>query len=321
MDVTTIDILPQGFTVRSPAMEDLRAVYALILASDLADFGEPDYSEHKLSTEWRSIDLESDAWVVLAPDGEFAGYASALHRNHIRVEVEAYVHPEYVGKGIGTYLVRLTEARASEHVSLAPSGSRVLVRNAIKGANRAAFRLLEQEGYAPVRHFERMAIELEQAPLEPEWPAGMTVRPCASERDKRTVFQVVDEAFRDLWDYVPSTFEDWERRRKGEGFDPSLWSLAFHEDEIAGVAVCTHLSQELGWVEELAVRRAWRKRGVGMALLLAAFGEYYRRGRHKVALGVDSESLTGAKRLYERAGMHADRRCAVYQKELRPGTQ
>jgi mycothiol synthase len=37
-----------------------------------------------------------------------------------------------------------------------------------------------------------------------------------------------------------------------------------------------------------------------------------------VALGVDSESLTGATRLYERAGMRVERLYSVYRKELRP---
>jgi ribosomal protein S18 acetylase RimI-like enzyme len=58
-----------------------------------------------------------------------------------------------------------------------------------------------------------------------------------------------------------------------------------------------------------------------MALLLHSFGEFYRRGIHKVALGVDAQSLTGATRLYERAGMHIVRQYARYEKELRPGVE
>jgi hypothetical protein len=58
---------------------------------------------------------------------------------------------------------------------------------------------------------------------------------------------------------------------------------------------------------------------VGLALLHHSFGEFYRRGRPTIALGVDAQSLTGATRLYERAGMHAQRRYAMHRKELRPG--
>jgi ribosomal protein S18 acetylase RimI-like enzyme len=69
------------------------------------------------------------------------------------------------------------------------------------------------------------------------------------------------------------------------------------------------------------VRRPWRKRGLGLALLNHSFGEFYRRGYRRVGLGVDAQNLTGALRLYEKAGMRADpaRRFSVYEKELRLG--
>ena len=67
----------------------------------------------------------------------------------------------------------------------------------------------------------------------------------------------------------------------------------------------------------------WRKRGLGLALLRQAFAEFYRHGWTQVGLDVDSESETGATRLYERAGMRVapGHAYAVYRKELRPGTE
>jgi ribosomal protein S18 acetylase RimI-like enzyme len=52
------------------------------------------------------------------------------------------------------------------------------------------------------------------------------------------------------------------------------------------------------------VRKPWRKRGLGLALLHHAFGVFYSRGQPRIALGVDAQNPTGATRLYERAGMH-----------------
>ena len=60
-------------------------------------------------------------------------------------------------------------------------------------------------------------------------------------------------------------------------------------------------------------------RGLGLALLRHAFGEYRRRGIKRVALSVDAESVTGAPRLYSRAGMNVTNNYIVYQRELRPG--
>jgi ribosomal protein S18 acetylase RimI-like enzyme len=56
---------------------------------------------------------------------------------------------------------------------------------------------------------------------------------------------------------------------------------------------------------------------LGTALLRRAFIEFFRRGTRRVALAVDTQSLTGATRLYERAGMWVERLYSVYRKELR----
>src|SRR6266700_2987335 len=121
--------------------------------------------------------------------------------------------------------------------------------------------------------------------------------------------------------YIPGKFEEWQYWTiKRENFDPTLWFLAFDGNEMAGISLCTYERGD-GWVETLAVRRPWRRKGLGIALLFHSFGEFYRRGTHKVGLGVDSQNLTGATRLYERAGMHVARQYDTYQKELRPGVE
>ncbi len=79
----------------------------------------------------------------------------------------------------------------------------------------------------------------------------------------------------------------------------------------------------MGWVGSLSVRRPWRRRGLGLALLLHSFHALQERGKARVGLGVDAQNLTGATRLYEKAGMHSDprRQWSVYEKELRPGIE
>ncbi len=77
---------------------------------------------------------------------------------------------------------------------------------------------------------------------------------------------------------------------------------------------------KIGWVESIGVRRPWRRRGLALALLHHSFLTFYHRGQESVGLSVDASSLTGATRLYEKAGMHVVRRLDNYEKELRPGT-
>jgi mycothiol synthase len=108
--------------------------------------------------------------------------------------------------------------------------------------------------------------------------------------------------------------------------DPALWFMALDGDEVAGVSLCyakSHDDPKLGWVGTLGVCRPWRKRGLGLVLLQHSFGELYRRGQCKVGLGVDADSLTGATRLYLKAGMQPDPKYTYYfyEKELRPGIE
>jgi GNAT superfamily N-acetyltransferase len=110
--------------------------------------------------------------------------------------------------------------------------------------------------------------------------------------------------------------------KNDEHFDPDLWYLAMDGDEIAGVSLCTRQSREdkkMGWVRVLGVRRPWRRRGLGLALLHHSFGEFHRLGKARVGLGVDASSLTGATGLYEKAGMNPIRQFDSYRLVLRAG--
>ena len=104
----------------------------------------------------------------------------------------------------------------------------------------------------------------------------------------------------------------------GEDFDRELWFLAHGGDSLAGIALCRRHRTRLdtGRVQVLGVRRPRRRRGIGRALLLHAFAELRRRGLGNAGLGVDAASLTGAHRLYERAGMTVAHRFAIYEKAL-----
>ena len=171
-----------------------------------------------------------------------------------------------------------------------------------------------------------------QAPVpDPVWPQGITLRTFNPETDAEAVYRADVDSFRDHFGFIEEPFEEGFERFKyfhidHDDFDPTLWFLAMDGDEIAGINLCrphsdAYADPALGWVGSLGVRRPWRKRGLGLALLRHSFNEFYRRGRRRVGLGVDAQNLTGALRLYERAGMHSHRAFDFYEKELRPGTE
>jgi ribosomal protein S18 acetylase RimI-like enzyme len=70
-------------------------------------------------------------------------------------------------------------------------------------------------------------------------------------------------------------------------------------------------------VSVLGVRRPWRRRGLGRALLLHSFRALRERGKPRVGLGVDGSNPTGAVQLYEAAGMRVVRRFDHWEKERR----
>lgn len=310
---------PAGLIGRPATMDDFDAVLALFQAHDIFEIGEPDTSREDMLNEWQRprFELATDTWVVETAAGELIGYADAWDKEpHVKIASSGTVHPDHFGRGIGTALLQWTEVRAQAHIPLAPRGAQVINSHIASHKNTAARTLLEDHGYYPVRCFWRMEIDLVQPPPDPQWPDGITVRAMDPATDARATFEAVEEAFADHWGHVPDTYESWFKRSIArDDFDPSLFFLAMDGDQVAGTSLCYHWPN-LGWVRHLAVRRPWRRQGLGMALLLYAFGEFYRRGERHVGLGVDSQNTTGATRLYERAGMHVAQQFDFFEKVL-----
>jgi mycothiol synthase len=311
--------LPEGYSVRAATMDDADAATDLLNACEIAENGEPDFGPGELAADWADIGLGERVALIEAPDGSLAGYLALSSRGNVVHDADIYVHPDHTGRGLGTYLIRLSEARALSWVDSAPAGKRVVLRNPVNGVNPQANELLQNLGYEKIRHFWRMEIQMDAEPPEPTLPEGFTIRTCREGQDERAIFEAGREAYRDHWNMGPTTFDEWLNRKHGDKYDPSLWFQLLDGEEIAGVAVCKVFSEDMGWVGDLCVRRPWRKRGFGSALLQHAFREFYRRGFRRVGLGVDSQNPTGATRLYERAGMKVTRKFVIYEKELRPG--
>ena len=133
----------------------------------------------------------------------------------------------------------------------------------------------------------------------------------------RAFHSALNEAMADDWGFVAMPFDEWRRLRlEAAETDVSLWFAASDGDEIAGAIRCDGTKFGGGFVGALGVRRPWRRRGVGAALLQRAFLEYFRRGVTRVSLGVDSTNQSGATRLYERVGMHVVSEDVAFEKAL-----
>ncbi len=299
---------PEGVSVRHATVDDAPAINELITAADEAVQGWSESSESELLGWWRMIDLERNSWVLCDGD-EVAAYAVGFAHADM-LELDGFVDPGRRGRGLGSWLVARAEERARE------LGKTRLLAFSLAG-DELAHRLFEQFGLTDLRHFYRMMIDLEREPAPPEWPDGLNVETFEPE-DAKAFHDALIEAFEDEWNFVAMPFEEWREMRlvKDPDFDPTLWFLVRDGDEIAAVMRNEPDRSGAGFVGALGVRKPWRKRGLALALLQHGFGEFYRRGKRRVALGVDAENPSGATRLYERAGMYVAYEVVTYGKDL-----
>jgi mycothiol synthase len=297
-----------GFSVTPATPADAAAVTEIVAATEARMYGPSTYSQADLESEWSEIDPARDAKVVR--DGErVVGYMAVRERGEVW-RVEGYVHPDALGLGIGRLMATSLEEEAA-------AGGARRVQNSILEADSAAAGLLESLGYRSMRVFREMRIELDGPPPAPQWPAGLHVAPFDPDRDARGFHAAHQEAFADSWDFTPLGFESWSKFHMGGGrFDPALWCVVRAGDEIAAGTISTADTYGGGFVASLFTRRAWRGQGVGAAMLRDAFGRFWDRGERSVGLGVDTESDTGAFRLYERAGMSPALGWVVYEKTV-----
>jgi ribosomal protein S18 acetylase RimI-like enzyme len=174
-------------------------------------------------------------------------------------------------------------------------------------------------GYDAWRHSLPMEIDLVDPPAVPALPAGLDLRSYRDE-DADDVRRAIDDAFADDPFHTPVTASNFrEFFLRARGFDPGLWLLVWDGYELAGFSLCypEHGSDgSLGWVNTLGVRRRWRRRGLGEALLRRSFAALHERGLRRVGLGVDAQNVTGALRLYARVGMRQVRRSDNWQKTV-----
>jgi ribosomal protein S18 acetylase RimI-like enzyme len=170
--------------------------------------------------------------------------------------------------------------------------------------------VLERRGYTLWRSSFTMEIELGE--LEPaRIPDGLRVGSYRPE-DAEAVRLALNETFSsDAFFHAVSESNFREFYLQSRGFDPAFWFLAWDGDELAGfnLAYPERVGEPgCGWIGTLGVRPAWRRRGLGEALLRVSFAALAAHGLKRAGLGVDTENPTGALGLYERAGMRAVRR-------------
>ena len=278
--------------LRPPHVEESATIAAM-----LSVHAPEPVTEERIRRSWSApgVDMERDSRVAVT-DGEVVGFAAVAVK-----DVNTWI--ELHGEG------------AAELIDWATPLARGRIYSGGWQQNEQVRAALLERGFGLVRHSYRMAIELSDELPEPRWPDGIDARSFRDE-DARAVYETHMETFEDSWEHVRQPFVEWAHwLLERPGFDPELWLLAQAGEDLAGISLCRvyETEREVGWVSILGVRRPWRGQGLGRALLLESFRRLAARGCRQAVLGVDASSLTGATRLYEKAGMRVTSTFDIYE--------
>ena len=300
--------LPDGVTLRGAAPDDAAAMAELMNAAETPLGGDAESSADDVLHHWNRT-KDNKTWLAEC-GGRLVASLETFANDEQRLNADLYVHPDLQGTPLAATLLRISEDDARER-------GLTRIMNGVLANDVHATSLLEREGYAPVRHFYRMIRGLDDALPEPEWPEGLELVPFDLDRDAGPVHAAVEEAFANEWGHTPETLDAWrERTPKRSGYTPELWVVVRDGDEVAAVTVNDWRRYGMGWIAGVAVRPAWRRRGLGLAMLYESFRRFRDRGETVAGLGVDAQNPTGATRLYERAGMRRAWAATVYEKEV-----
>lgn len=325
--------LPEGLTAYPPSVEDIPALTEMYNVSSRKTFGVEKFRLDDVASEWELPGFSPETHTLVVWDNAHnpVGYMELWDLVQPRVVMNCWmrIHPDYEHTAIGAYLLDWAESRARQMLPTIPENLRVVLRGGAPAKYSAMQEDFRQAGFQQVRRFWTMVIDLDQEPPAAQFPQGITVR-TMQPGEERLAIQAFVDSFQDHWGFVVRPFEEEYQHWKhfmdhDQDYDPNLWFLAMDGDQIAGFSFCykqSHTDRNMGWVGTLGVLRPWRKQGLGLALLQHSFGVFYKMGKKRAGLGVDSSNLTGATRLYEKGGMHVDETWTMdsFEKELRSGT-
>ncbi len=231
------------------------------------------------------VSLAEDIRLLVSAEGKPFGYVEALTMEQPPAHPYIYLrpHPDHLEDGSAEVLLDWALAHCGRVVDLVPAGLRVAIgTHNVSGCEPLA-KLFEARGFVLNRHGFQMELKLDKEPAVIELPQGIALKPFDVEKDAAAVYRAHDEAFSDHFGHLDQPFEEGFARFRhlmiddAENFDASLWFVAMDGVKIAGYSLCQVRKQEeppIGWVIDLGVRRRWRNRGLGTALLQHCFGEF-----------------------------------------------
>ncbi|MEV6286813.1 GNAT family N-acetyltransferase [Kribbella sp. NPDC051770] len=291
--------LPGPFSARPATTADVAALHELVGTVERATSGGAETGADRIEATLTrpGLDATADSLIVHAADGRVAAWAWINRGRHAHIDVA----PAYQGLGIGSALLDWVEARAAEVGT-------DWVAQTVDDQDLAGTALLRSRGYEVLA--TNWMLEMPTTGLDVKIPDGVTIRPFRT-GDEHAAYQLIEDAFDD-WQPRRKEYDEWARMSiERSSFAPALSPVAVAGDELVGAVLSLDPpeSGSDGYVEQVAVRKDQRGRGVAKALLATAAEAMHGRGRTKLTLW--THSGTGALAMYERLGMTVRRSTTV----------
>jgi len=170
-------------------------------------------------------------------------------------------------------------------------------------------RLAAALGFQPWRYFQDMRHELGELPARPQLPDGVRIARWSPELDEGTRL-ASNESFADHWGSIALDVDRWRAYFADSNlFRPAQSVLAVDDVGVVSFVLVEEFPAETdangvrtGYLSRVGTARRGRGRGVASALLVECLHALDADGFRRAELTVDSDSPTGAGRIYDRVG-------------------
>jgi ribosomal protein S18 acetylase RimI-like enzyme len=274
--------------LRPATPADSPDLIALALAEDAAWSGGPAVSAEEAGEFIGSY----GRGVIFERDGRVAGYAATGEGGETIVIVDPGDDPGPALEALAAWLGERGHHQIDTYA---------------RDARRIAW--LEAHGFT----YRRSSFDLQRGidpPLAPAvWPSAVAVARYRPGEDDDAIHALifVDAAWGEVPGHTLHSFEAWRSMLTPEYRG---W-VARRQGRPIGWIVGRVFSEGRGWIQQLAVARSARGRGLGRALLLHSLAELRARGATSLALGVQAENES-AIGLYRDIGFKVTREWRVY---------
>lgn len=317
------ELAAAGLTGRPLQISDAEQIAQIQREMELREPADLHESVEEIIEELTSpmVDLPA-ASLGLFDGDQLIGYTgvSAMHDDTVfKAYLVGGVRTAWTRRGIGTQLVRIAQHQAIGWRDRVAPGRPGEFGLWAESQRTSLLALGESLGFETWRYFFRMQRDLEQqVQLDPP-PTDFDLRPYRP-GDSEGVRAARNNSFADHWGSLRSSHERWTAHMTGaEAFRPELSFVATFtetsapDDAQPGDVAAFVMSEEFAgetaargfrtaYVALVGTVRAARGRGLASVLLGRQLQAARQAGFRYAELSVDSDSPTGAGRIYERSG-------------------